>query len=196
MMLVLASASPRRRAMLTPLGYPMRVAPAEIDETPWPHEAPVDFALRMAVEKAMAVPVQAGETVLAADTVVHLAGTIFGKPRDNEDAERMLSVLSDREHEVTTAFCLLHSGLRRARAVSTRVRFRALSAGEVAGYVATGEPLDKAGAYGIQGVGGMLVLSIQGSYSNVVGLPLAELFEELAALGWPPPFSPGILYEP
>lgn len=196
MRLVLASASPRRRAMLEPLGYAMRVAPAEIDETPWPAEAPADFALRMALEKATAAPADAAETVLAADTVVHLRGEIFGKPRSNEDAERMLAILSGQEHEVTTAFCLLRGSQRRARAVSTRVRFRTLSAGEIAGYVATGEPLDKAGAYGIQGVGGMLVSSIQGSYSNVVGLPLAELFEELAGLGWSPPFSPRISYEP
>lgn len=190
MTLVLASASPRRRAMLEPLGYRLRVAPAEIDETPRPGEEPVAFALRMATEKAEAAPADPEAVVLAADTVVHLDGQIFGKPRDSQDAERMLTALSGREHAVTTAFCLRCGPARRARAVTTRVRFRALSPAEIRGYVATGEVFDKAGAYGIQGIGGFLVEGIVGSYSNVVGLPLAELLDELALLGFAAPFTP------
>jgi len=183
--LTLASASPRRRMMLEPLGYILDVRPADIDETPLPGEAPEVYALRVAQEKVASAPSPA----LAADTVVHLDGEIFGKPTDAAHAARMLRALSGREHLVTSAFALRVGDTLITRAVTTKVRFRALSDAEILGYVATGEPMDKAGAYGIQGVGGFLVATIDGSYSNVVGLPLAELLDELTRLGLPAPFT-------
>ena len=185
MTLTLASASPRRRMMLEPLGYTLDVRPADIDETPLPGEVPEVYALRVAQEKVASAPSPA----LAADTVVHLDGEIFGKPADAAHAARMLRALSGREHLVTSAFALRVGDALITRAVTTKVRFRALSDAEISGYVATGEPMDKAGAYGIQGVGGFLVATIDGSYSNVVGLPLAELLDELTRLGLPAPFT-------
>ncbi|MCK6525162.1 Maf family protein [Myxococcota bacterium] len=185
MTLTLASASPRRRQMLESLGYVLSVRPSDIDETPRPGEEPAAYAQRLAREKVAGAPSPA----VAADTVVHLDGKIFGKPVDAEDAARMLGALSGREHLVTSAFALRVGDAVTTRAVTTLVRFRALSEAEIRGYVATGEPMDKAGAYGIQGVGGFLVKSIDGSYSNVVGLPLAELLDELARHGLPAPFS-------
>lgn len=185
MRLTLASASPRRRMMLEPLGYTLDVRPADIDETPRPGEAPEAYALRLAQEKLAGAPSPA----VAADTVVHLDGEIFGKPQDAEDAARMLRALSGREHLVTSAFALRVEDAVVSQAVTTRVRFRALREAEIRGYVATGEPMDKAGAYGIQGVGGFLVATIDGSYSNVVGLPLAELLDALHRLGMPAPFT-------
>ncbi|MCP4804237.1 MAG: septum formation protein Maf [Proteobacteria bacterium] len=186
--MVLASGSPRRRQLLSELGYVLDIRPANIDETPAPGEEPVSYARRLAVEKARAC-VEDERIVVAADTVVHGGGVLFDKPRDAEDAVRILLALSDRVHTVTTGTCVRRGADERVRTTSTRVRFRALTEGEVRGYVATGEPLDKAGAYGIQGVGGFLVAAIEGSYSNVVGLPLAEVLEDLAALGAPPPFE-------
>lgn len=185
MTLTLASASPRRRLLLEQLGYAVDVRPADLDETPREGEDAVNYALRLACEKARGAP----EPALAADTVVHLEGRLYGKPRDAEEAVAMLRALSGRVHLVTTATCLRAGGVQRLRAVTTRVRFRTLSEGELRGYVATGEPMDKAGAYGIQGVGGFLVESIDGSYSNVVGLPLAEVLEDLTAAGLPLPFA-------
>ncbi|MCB9763443.1 MAG: septum formation inhibitor Maf [Alphaproteobacteria bacterium] len=187
MTLTLASGSPRRRLLLGQLGYALRVAPADIDETPRPGEGPVDFALRMAREKA-AAGAHPG-LVLAADTVVHLDGHILGKPADAAEARAMLRMLSGRAHEVTTGVCVQDGDRRWVDAVTTEVTFRPLSEAEVSGYVATGEPFDKAGGYGIQGIGGFLVSHIRGSYTNVVGLPLAEVLDALADFGLPGPFA-------
>lgn len=185
-MITLASGSPRRRVLLEQLGYALAIRPTHIDETPAPGELPLDYALRMARDKALACP--ATGLVIAADTVVHDALAIFHKPTDPDDAERILAALSGRSHTVTTGTCVRRGAETRARTTSTRVWFRELSAREIRGYVATGEPLDKAGAYGIQGIGGFLVARIEGSYSNVVGLPLAEILSDVAALGGPGPF--------
>lgn len=183
MRLVLASASPRRRALLEAAGVRFEVRPADVDETWTPGEPPVRYARRVATEKAAAVQAGTDAAVLAADTVVALGGTVFGKPADAEEARRILGALSGREHRVHTAVALLSGGRVRARVVTTRVRFRELSRDDVEGYIATGEPFDKAGAYGIQGHGGALVDRVAGSYTNVIGLPLRETLELLTSAG-------------
>ncbi|HEX9307918.1 MAG TPA: Maf family protein [Anaeromyxobacter sp.] len=189
--LVLASQSPRRRELLAQLGVALEVQPADADESVLPGEPPHEYVLRVAREKARAV---AGPVVLAADTAVVLGREVLGKPRDAEDARRMLRALSATSHEVLTAVCV-----RRAQpalaveldvVVTTRVRFARLGDAEIDWYVSTGEPLDKAGAYAIQGAGGAFVLGVEGSVSNVVGLPLAETAELLARAGFPLPWSP------
>ena len=180
MRLTLASASPRRRMMLEPLGYTLDVRPADIDETPLPGEVPEVYALRVAQEKVASAPSPA----LAADTVVHLDGEIFGKPTDAAHAAWMLRALSGREHLVTSAFALRVGDALITRAVTTKVRFRALSDAEILGYVATGEPMDKAGAYGIQGRAGMFIEHLSGSYSGVMGLPLCETAQLLKRFGY------------
>jgi septum formation protein len=173
--IVLASASPRRRALLEAAGVALVVRPATVDET-WREEDPVGFARRLASAKVDAV---AGDVRLGADTVVHRDGLLFDKPADDVAAVDALAALSGGWHEVTTAFAVV--GRRRVEgAVHTRVRFRTLTAGEIRAYVASGEARDKAGAYGIQGAGGALVAEIRGSYTNVVGLPLEEVLAALA----------------
>jgi septum formation protein len=141
----------------------------------------------VAREKARAV---AGETVLAADTAVVLDALILGKPRDAEDARRMLRALSGRTHEVMTGVCAARGGREEVLAVTTAVRFAPLDEGRIAWYIGTGEPLDKAGAYAVQGAGGAFVEEVRGSVSNVVGLPLAETLSLLAQIGFPQPWSP------
>ncbi len=192
--LLLASSSPRRSALLQQLGLPFASMTPDVDERPLPNEQPSTYVVRMSeskLDKARAslppgAPPYAG--ILTADTVVVQGGRVFSKPGDNEEAAAMLSALCGASHEVITAYCLLHrlSGERRARSVTTQVRFRAASSEEIAGYVATGEGRDKAGAYAIQGLGALFVESIHGSYSNVVGLPVCELvldLKEMALLG-------------
>ncbi|MFH7321357.1 Maf family protein [Desulfurivibrio sp. D14AmB] len=182
--LILASASPRRREMLSGLGIAFTVRPAAIVEEPRPGEKPAAFAARLAEEKARAVAGHGpGSWVLAADTVVAVADEILGKPADAAAAGAMLLRLSDRWHRVFSAFCLVRENEIHGEVVATEVRFASASPELIAAYVATGEPLDKAGAYGIQGLGGVLVREIRGSHSNVIGLPLAEVVAALLALG-------------
>jgi len=189
--LLLASRSPRRADLLRTLGVEFRLVDVEVDETPGRHEAPDAYVRRLAREKARAgqaaAPAPAASLpVLAADTTVVLDGEILGKPLDDADARAMLARLAGRPHEVLTGVAVLDGrGLLVDTVVATRVRFRALTPAEIAAYVASGEPLDKAGAYGIQGLGGALVERIEGSYSNVVGLPLAETLALLDAAGVP-----------
>ena len=184
---VLASKSPRRRELLASAGLvPIVRAPA-IDETPWPDEAPVAHVLRVATAKACALADEP-RPVLAADTVVAIDAEILGKPASADDARRMLARLSNRSHVVHTAVALrTFDSTRGARiatdVVSTSVRFRVLSEDDIDRYVATGEPFDKAGAYGIQGEGGALVADVRGSYTNVVGLPLEETLALLRMAG-------------
>ncbi len=188
--LVLASQSPRRRELLAQLGVPHEVLPANTDESVRAGEPAREYVLRVAREKARAVP---GELVLAADTAVVLRGEVLGKPRDAEDARRMLGALSGSAHEVLTGVCVRRVGASGATeveaVVSTAVRFAPLDEAAIAWYVGTGEPLDKAGAYAIQGAGGAFVLSVEGSVSNVVGLPLAETAELLRRAGHPLPWD-------
>ena len=180
-MLVLASGSPRRRALLESIGLTLEVRPPDIDETPRSGEDPVAYAERLSATKAAGVD----GWVLAADTVVHRDGRIWGKPSGPADAERMLTELSGGGHLVTTGVCLGCVGEHVVFSETTRVEFRDLSAMEIRAYVDTGEPLDKAGAYGIQGLAAGFVRQIEGSYTNVVGLPLAQVVEHLGRMGMP-----------
>jgi len=183
-MLILASQSPRRRELLTQAGYSFEVRPAHIPEEPLAGENPIAYVTRLAREKAEAVfrevtadaPANAdGETlaVLGADTTVTLDDTILGKPEDAADAARMLKMLSGRTHRVMTGVALATADGVEVAAEVTAVRFLTLSEEEIAGYVATGEPMDKAGAYAIQGYAARWIPRIEGCYFNVVGLPLA-----------------------
>jgi septum formation protein len=176
--LILASASPRRRELLRAAGIRFRVIPSRAAESgAFPGEDPRRYVRRAARDKGHEVSVRfPGSWVLSADTVVTLDGRIMGKPADRRQAFRMLSLLSGREHRVHTAVCLLHAGRRfRAEALgTTRVRFRPLSPAEIEGYLRTGESDDKAGAYAAQGAGASLIDRINGSFSNVVGLPMTQ----------------------
>jgi septum formation protein len=182
--LVLASGSPRRAALLQQIGIPhvVRLPAVPVDETPLPGEAPADYVLRLARAKALAVAAP-GRLVLAADTTVVADGQILGKPEDRAAAEAMLVSLSDRVHAVLTGVALRRDADLRAVLVRTDVRFRAISAREASAYAAMGEGADKAGGYAIQGQGAIFVQSLAGSYSNVVGLPLAETETLLQAFG-------------
>lgn len=195
MLLVLASASPRRAELLRAAGFSFEVRPADVDETPRPAEEPAAYALRVARDKARAAagsypgPDSGPRTpdpgfgadvwILAADTVVVVDGQILGKPADRSDARRMLSMLSGAVHEVLTAVVARHDGAETSEVVSTRVRFAALSPDEIEWYVASGEPDGKAGAYAIQGLGSRFIDRIEGSWSNVVGLPVATVYRML-----------------
>jgi len=187
---VLASRSPRRRELLDLASLQFEVKVRDVDETPQPGEGPVQLATRLAKAKAEVVAADLGRDalVLGADTIVVLGETILGKPTDNEDAARMLRMLSGTCHEVITAFAITVAPavqLWSTRSVHTKVYFRDLTEDVIERYVATGEPLDKAGGYGIQGLGVQLVARTEGSYSNVVGLPLVEVLECLARMGGP-----------
>jgi len=186
--LVLASGSPRRRELLGGLGLRFTVRPTDIDETPHPGEAPDAYVLRLAREKAQAA-VRPGELVLAADTTVVIDEEILGKPLDDADTERMLRLLSGREHEVFTGVAVLdatETGQDRIASGLSRsvVRMALLSREEIAWYAATGEPRDRAGAYAIQGLGSLFVEAVSGNYSNVVGLPIPTVYRLFAELGY------------
>lgn len=184
--LVLASASPRRRALLAEIGLEFSVEPVDVDEKTNVPADPAEHATVLAERKAAAAAAGRAEgIVLAADTIVVLEERIYGKPRSENEAMRMLLELSGQEHTVLTGVCVRHaaSGFSRTGLVSTRVRFHVLDKDEVRRYVATGEPMDKAGAYAIQGRGRLLVAGIDGDYTNVVGLPVGvtlDLLEEVA----------------
>lgn len=183
--LILASASPRRRELLAGLGLRFQIVPSRVEEPPI-GDHPDEGVRALAASKARAISTRFPEAwVLAADTVVVLGGMVFGKPADEKDAEEMLRQLSGRTHEVLTAVSLAHRGrgFFQTQAVRTQVSFRDLKDGEIRAYVKTGEPMDKAGAYGIQGVGAFLVQRVHGSYTNVVGLPLAETVDLLMKHG-------------
>ena len=182
--IILASASPRRKELLDQIKVIYRVHPVDLDETPLPNEAPLDYVQRLAAEKSAACLAQLNtETpVLAADTAVVLGCVIMGKPKDQADALAMLTQLSGKTHQVYSAISL--RGREHSQAVSiTDVTFRRLTEREILDYWNTGEPLDKAGSYAIQGMGGMFVKSIKGSFSGVVGLPMFETAELLSKQG-------------
>jgi septum formation protein len=178
--LILASASPRRRQLLEMLGIEVLVRPSHIPEAPLDGEAPVAYAERLARAKALAVP---GDLVLAADTTVLLDGELLEKPADVEDAVRMLRRLQGRTHEVITSVALKAGGRVRVATDVTRVTFRACDDGFLRAYVATGEPMDKAGAYGIQGYGAALVELIEGDFFGVMGLPVRLVLRLLEEAG-------------
>ncbi|HEY1907507.1 MAG TPA: Maf family protein [Myxococcaceae bacterium] len=185
--LVLASASPRRRALLEQLGIPLRVDPAHLDENVRAGEAAERYVVRLAREKADAVQVRhPNATVLGADTSVVVDGVVLGKPGSEDEALSMLRRLSGRTHEVMTAVAVAGVG---ARCVTAEVTFTAATDAVLRWYVSTGEPLDKAGAYAVQGIGGFLVERIEGSHSAVVGLPLVETLALLREAGYRLPWE-------
>ena len=181
---VLASASPRRRQLLDLIGIAHEVRPANIDETPRPREAPRRHAERLAREKATTIATRDADLVtIGADTVVVINRKVLGKPRDEAEAIDMLSQLGGREHTVITAVAVARGKKLRSSVEEVQVTFRNLRAEEIAAYVATGEPMDKAGAYGIQGYGATIVERIEGDYFAVMGLPLVRLVSLLRDLG-------------
>jgi septum formation protein len=184
--IILASNSPRRKELLRQIGLDFTSDPADVDERMLPHEPPESYAIRVALDKARvaASRVKAG-IAIGADTIVVLDEVVFGKPADAHDAERMLRSLSGRMHRVITGLAVMDAATGRvaARASTTRVWFRDLAPEEIIAYVRSEDPLDKAGAYGIQGRGSLLVDRIDGCYFNVVGLPLSLLGEMLVGFG-------------
>ncbi len=192
---MLASASPRRQELLRNASIPFVVQPTDIPEVPWPREAPRAFAERMAREKALTVFRQRPDDfVLGADTIVIVDAEILGKPRDAADAARMLRLLSGRRHQVTTGVCLvapqrraenrqLETGFEDVRSATTIVTVTALSDDDIRSYISTGEPMDKAGAYAIQGRASRWISHIEGDYFNVVGLPISLVYKMLSERG-------------
>ena len=183
--LVLASASPRRLEMLQRVGIEVEVQPTAIDESPHLTERPSACALRLASEKAAAAALLLpGRWVLAADTVVEIDGIMLGKPSDAADAAAMLAQLSGRSHRVVTGYAIRGpDGASTARSVTTEVDFRELQVDEIDGYLATGEWRGKAGGYAVQGIAAAFVTALRGSFTNVIGLPLAEVLMDLAQTG-------------
>lgn len=203
--LVLASASPRRKELLERVGLRLVVVPADIDEAPRAQELAGDYVRRMAVEKAAAGHrawaaraeaagssggVASALPLLAADTTVIVDGSILGKPADEGEARQMLARLAGRRHEVTTAYRIVHGGREVDRSVTTAVAIRLLDPREVEAYVAGGEWRGKAGGYAVQGIAAAFVTELRGSWTNVVGLPLAEVLADLRALGAVPAYPP------
>ena len=185
--IILASSSPRRKELLAALGLAFEVIHPSSGETVSGNETPEDFVLRVSAEKAASVSGRLGDgvIVIGADTIVVVDGEILGKPGDSKEASSMLRKLSGKEHRVYTAFSIVRpkNEILHSEIVDTRVRVKPLAASEIEGYIKTGEPMDKAGAYGIQGIGSFMVSGIEGSYSNVVGLPADELLAALKKLG-------------
>jgi septum formation protein len=190
-MLVLASQSPRRAEILRQSGIPFVVRTAPVDETPLPGERPEDCVRRLATLKAGAVPCAADELVLGADTTVVIDGEMLGKPGGAAEARRMLATLSGRRHEVITGVCLRGSSETILDWASTSVWFAPMTAREIRDYVASGEPMDKAGAYAIQGLASKFIEKIEGCYFNVVGLPVALVYRHLPRMAAQEPDTPG-----
>lgn len=184
--LILASASPRRRELLEKAGVSFSILPSQTTEAVLPGETPEAYVSRTAKEKAYDVAKQHPDAwVLAADTIVTIEGLILGKPQDAADGSRMLHLLSGRSHQVITAFVLLHTTQQKEihQRVRSTVTFKPLAEDQIAAYLVTGEPSDKAGAYAVQGLGADLVAHVEGSYTNVIGLPMDEVSEALGAVG-------------
>ena len=191
MPVILASQSPRRRELLSQIGIAHDVRPADIDETVWPGEEPAAHAERLACTKAHTLALQHPDAlVIGSDTIVVIDGAILGKPADAGEAVAMLERLAGREHTVVTAVAVAHKGRTLSGVEVVTVCFRPLTRQQIAQYVATGEPMDKAGAYGIQGFGATLIERIHGDYFAVMGLPLGRLVGLIRALGYEYAFGP------
>ena len=180
MQLILASQSPRRKELLSLLGIPFAVQIADIDETMDDAKSPFHEVARVSRLKAEAIARKTGDVVIAADTIVVCDGEVLGKPKDEADAFRMLRKLSGKDHQVMTGMCVLWDGGCSVCTEVTDIHFRTLSDREIAAYIATGEPMDKAGSYGIQGRAALFAEKIVGDYHNVVGLPVCRLSQILA----------------
>ena len=183
-MLVLASTSERRQQILAAAGIPFVIRAPNIPEHRAPDESPDAYVRRLAEQKAFAVPMHTGETILAGDTVVVIDQHILEKPRDQSDALRMLRLLSGRDHEVITGICLRRDSQKIVDSATTRVHFVQLTEPELTAYVASGEPMDKAGAYAIQGLASRFIDRVEGGYFNVVGLPMSLVYCHLKSLGY------------
>ncbi len=185
--IILASSSPRRKELLERLGLRFEVIPSLIDEIPLRDESPEDFALRTSTEKALSVSrsLDSDSVVIGADTIVVIGGEILGKPKDEEEATIMLEKIAGREHRVITGFSIVkpEAEILYRNLVESRVKIKTLAPCEIEGYIKTGEPMDKAGAYGAQGIGAFMIEEIHGSYTNVVGLPIAQVIDVLTRLG-------------
>ena len=187
--LVLASASPRRRELLEQVGLEFDVIPSNVPEEPIHGETPEEHVVRLSVDKAREVAKRFTGSderwIIGSDTIVLSEGKVLGKPENDKDAVRMLNMLSGREHCVITGYCIHNSatGAELKRSVETIVTFKKLKNEEIIGYVRSGEPMDKAGAYAIQGLGSFMVEGIRGSYSNVVGLPVCQIVNDLEMTG-------------
>jgi len=189
MKFILASASPRRRELLASIGLTFDVIPSHVPEVRGEHESPEEYVARLSREKAQAIAdLHPDEWVIAADTTVLLGEQLLEKPEDDADARRMLATIAGRTHTVYTGVTLqnVSRGWSETRIAESEVRMLPLSSEDIAWYVKTGEPMDKAGAYAVQGIGAMFIDSIHGSYTNVVGLPLATLFQMLRKAGIDP----------
>ena len=182
MALILASASPRRQELLKLFGVPFTVRVADIDETMDPAKTPFDEVARVSHAKALAVSRESGDVVIAADTIVVCGGRVLGKPRDAEDATAMLRLLSGRDHQVMTGCTVLRDDTAVTFTEVTDLHFRELSDREIARYVASGEPMDKAGSYGIQGGAALFCTHMVGDYYNVMGLPVCRRGETLRGI--------------
>lgn len=186
--IVLASTSPRRRELLSQVGIDFQVIPSNVEETLLPGETPEAHVIRLSCDKAMEVanrPDQSGRWFIGSDTIVVRDDAILGKPADASEAAAMLSSLSGRSHRVISGYAVYDRlrGQTLSAAITTKVFFKDLTRQEIEGYIATGEPFDKAGSYAIQGIGSFMVPKIEGSYTNVVGLPLCEVIAALEELG-------------
>lgn len=179
MNLILASASPRRQELLRIFGCPFTVRAADIDETMDPDKAPFDEVARVSRQKAQAIAAGQDDVIIAADTIVVCCGKVLGKPRDAEDARRMLSLLSGRDHQVMTGCTVMRGSQAVTFTEVTDLHFRPLLPQEIRRYILTGEPMDKAGAYGIQGGAALFCQRMEGDYYNVMGLPLCRLGQVL-----------------
>ena len=179
MQLILASASPRRKALLSLFGIPFTVRAADIDETMDPEKPPFDEVARVSRSKALAVRREEGDIVIAADTIVVCQGKVLGKPHSEDEAASMLRLLSGRDHQVMTGCTILYGDRAETFTEVTSLHFRPLSEKEIQKYVQSGEPMDKAGAYGIQGGAALFCEKLEGDYYNVMGLPVCRLYETL-----------------
>lgn len=193
--IVLASASPRRRELLASVGLQFQVIPSQVDEQHRSGESPEQFVTRLSREKAAEVAARAevvGRWFIGSDTIVLCDQQILGKPIDHADSAAMLRMLSGRSHQVLSGYAIIdrHSDQVTERCITTEVTFRTLTEREIEGYIASGEPGDKAGSYAIQGIGAFMVSAINGSYSSVVGLPLSQIVDDLQQLGAFRLFSP------
>lgn len=184
MQIVLSSGSPRRKELLSLLGIPFQVTVPNIPEIQLEGESPRSFCLRISREKAYAVDRHDPEAlVIGADTIVVIDGKILGKPRDIHEAYDFLNLLQDRTHDVFTGYTIATGARNISRVIRTKVRFKAMSAKEISWYISTGEPMDKAGAYAVQGIGSLFIERIQGCYTNVIGLPISYLYRDLNRFG-------------
>jgi len=186
--IILASTSPRRQELLASVGINFQVVPSHVDEILRENESPRDFVLRLSQDKAAEVAQRSevtGRWFIGSDTIVLLDNQILGKPTSPQDSAQMLRQLSGRSHQVLSGYTIIDRSDNSCtcRCVTTEVTFRTLTEQEIEGYIATGEPADKAGSYAIQGIGGYIVTAINGSYTNVVGLPLAQVVTDLQQLG-------------